>query len=95
MNCHLCGNKFVIRTDPKACDYIFVSGVEKRIDEFETKEPEVKDPEVKEVPEVKPKLDPHTFYKLENVTLDKEKPEFDLPRLEKLLELKEANKNDY
>jgi hypothetical protein len=31
MNCHLCENKFAIRTDPKNCDYIVVSGLEKRV----------------------------------------------------------------
>ena len=31
MNCHLCGNKLVIRTDPKNCDYIVYSGLEKRV----------------------------------------------------------------
>jgi coiled-coil domain-containing protein 130 len=30
MNCHLCENKFVVRTDPKNCDYVLVSGIEKR-----------------------------------------------------------------
>lgn len=33
MNCHLCSNKFVIRTDPQKCDYTIVSGLEKRVSE--------------------------------------------------------------
>lgn len=65
MNCHLCDNKFVIRTDPKSCDYTLVSGVEKRIEEFDPK-----DAEVREVPdsETRQKLDTNAFFKLENVT---------------------------
>lgn len=31
MNCHLCSNKLVIRTDPKGCDYQIISGLEKRV----------------------------------------------------------------
>ncbi len=31
MNCHLCSNKLVIRTDPKSCEYLVVSGLEKRV----------------------------------------------------------------
>mmetsp|Transcript_5609 Transcript_5609/g.4276 ORF Transcript_5609/g.4276 Transcript_5609/m.4276 type:complete len:85 (+) Transcript_5609:152-406(+) len=35
MNCHHCPNKFVIRTDPKGCDYTFVNGIERRIKEYD------------------------------------------------------------
>lgn len=31
MNCHLCSNRLVIKTDPKNCDYVIVSGLEKRV----------------------------------------------------------------
>jgi coiled-coil domain-containing protein 130 len=31
MNCHYCGNKLALRTDPKNTDYILYSGLEKRV----------------------------------------------------------------
>jgi coiled-coil domain-containing protein 130 len=31
MPCHLCSHRFVIRTDPKNCDYLLVSGLDKRV----------------------------------------------------------------
>ena len=33
MNCHLCSNVLIIRTDPKTCDYEVFSGLEKRVSE--------------------------------------------------------------
>ncbi len=38
MKCHLCDQKFVIETDPKACDYKLVSGVKKKNEEWDPEE---------------------------------------------------------
>mmetsp|Transcript_19389 Transcript_19389/g.18502 ORF Transcript_19389/g.18502 Transcript_19389/m.18502 type:complete len:85 (-) Transcript_19389:47-301(-) len=43
MNCHSCSNKLVVRTDPKNCDYTFVSGLERRHKEYEASEAGVMD----------------------------------------------------
>lgn len=34
MPCHLCSHQLVVRTDPKGCDYILASGLEKRVNPF-------------------------------------------------------------
>lgn len=36
MTCHLCSHPFVVRTDPKTCDYILVSGIDKRVSTVHT-----------------------------------------------------------
>ena len=41
MKCHLCDQRFVIETDPKACDYKLVSGVKKKNEEWEPEEANV------------------------------------------------------
>lgn len=33
MNCHLCGNRLVIKTNPEKCDYDIVSGLERRYEQ--------------------------------------------------------------
>ncbi len=35
MKCHLCPQKFVIETDPKICDYVMVSGVKRKNEEWD------------------------------------------------------------
>ena len=32
MNCHLCGNKITVQTDPENTDYKFISGAHKIVD---------------------------------------------------------------
>ena len=34
MNCHRCGNKMTIRTDPKGCDYLLINGCEKKMEDW-------------------------------------------------------------
>ena len=38
MNCHNCIGKFVIETDPKACDYKLVSGVKRKNEQWDPEE---------------------------------------------------------
>ena len=38
MNCHLCGQRFIIKTDPQNRDYEFVSGLHRKVESFDTKE---------------------------------------------------------
>ena len=42
MKCANCDNIFVIRTDPKSCDYVFVSGVKKLFSEYLQSKKQVK-----------------------------------------------------
>ena len=42
MKCPNCDNQFVIRTDPKGCDYVFVSGVKKLFSEYLQSKKQVK-----------------------------------------------------
>ena len=38
MNCHLCGQRFIIKTDPENRDYEFVSGLHRKVETFDVKE---------------------------------------------------------
>lgn len=38
MNCHICGQRFIIKTDPQNRDYEFVSGLHRKAESFDTKE---------------------------------------------------------
>ena len=44
MKCPGCGGQFKIRTDPKTCEYIYVSGIKKLFSEFlDSKKKEVRE----------------------------------------------------
>lgn len=68
MNCHLCGNKMVIRTDPEKGDYIMISGVERRIEDLS----QIENAAVIETTsdQTKKGLESNAFFKLENVIAD-------------------------
>lgn len=38
MNCHLCGQKFIIKTDPQNRTYEFVYGLRRKVDQFDVKD---------------------------------------------------------
>ena len=38
MNCHLCGQRFIIKTDPQNRDYEFVSGLRRKVETFDVKD---------------------------------------------------------
>lgn len=38
MNCHLCGQRFIIKTDPQNRDYEFVFGLRRKIETFDVKD---------------------------------------------------------
>ena len=44
-------------------------------------------------PQHRQKLDTNAFYKLENANSDKQKADADIPRLEKLIEINQKNKD--
>ena len=101
MNCHLCSNKLVIRTDPKSCEYIVVSGLEKRVSiRVDIKFLKPEDIAVDGQPTTEPvdpnkreKLETNAFYKLENANEDKLRAEADNPRLERIIELNKVGKD--
>ena len=38
MNCHLCGQRFIIKTDPQNRDYEFVFGLRRKVETFDVKD---------------------------------------------------------
>jgi len=91
MKCHLCGNLLIIQTDPKGCDYKLVTGCEKKQEEWDTS----KTGNLEYKPEETAKLQQDAFYKLENTVIDQNKGEEELPRLQRIIEYKNAEKDDY
>ena len=68
MKCHLCDTLLVIRTDPKGRDYEFVSGVRRKVEEFE--------PEDNELPalatdETRLLMEKDPLFKMEHAETDK------------------------
>ncbi|CDW84099.1 UNKNOWN [Stylonychia lemnae] len=94
MNCHLCSNRLVVRTDPKGCDYILYSGLEKRA---ASENPEQQQLAQSQIDQHKRRelIDNNAFYKLENANEDKLRADADIPRLQKILEIKQNNKDDF
>lgn len=92
MNCHLCGHLLSVRTDPKNCDYILSGGLEKRPETLGAAEADIP-VDQKALGEHKKQLESNAFYKLENARADRVKADMDVPRLEKLMELKERDKD--
>ena len=70
LKCHLCDNKMVIRTNPKASDYDFVSGCRKKDEDFTAADNETTE---LATAETKQRLVTDPFYKLEYAEADKRK----------------------
>ncbi|KAM9958375.1 hypothetical protein ACTFIW_001237 [Dictyostelium discoideum] len=86
MKCHQCSNQFEIQNDPKNTDYKLISGLKKRIEQF--------NPEDSELPssfiikyDNNDNDNNDTLLKLENKKLDIEKGKKESTQLEKLQEI--------
>ena len=67
MKCPQCPQKFVVRTDPENCDYIYVSGAKRIFQASDCKdESRIRDESVQR------KVDENPFFKLEVQHRDKE-----------------------
>eukprot|EP00347_Sterkiella_histriomuscorum_P003106 403365563 len=116
MNCHLCSNRLIIKTDPKACDYVIVSGLEKRPEDLKegsiennqnptgleitdlTLKSQIEAPSTNVVIEERNHrklIENNAFYKLETANEDRLKFDAELPRLQRILDIKAGEKNDF
>lgn len=81
----------MIQTDPKGCDYELVQGCERKVEEWDSS----KVGNVEYKPDETKKLSEDAFYRLENSAIDNLKGEEELPRLQRLIEHKKSEKDDY
>lgn len=90
MKCPQCPQKFVVRTDPENCDYIYVSGA-KRIFQVGdcTDQSRIRDEAVQR------KIDEDPFFKLETQFKDKEAYGAMEHVIEKIQDHQERGNNDF
>jgi coiled-coil domain-containing protein 130 len=81
MKCHLCSGLIVIQTDPKASEYVLVSGGRKRVESFDSKDAGTYDLGSTHNKEL---LESNPFFQLEHAQQDQSKALADKPHLEKL-----------
>jgi len=67
MKCHMCSNYMELQTDPQAQDYVCVSGVNRKMEEYTAKDNETIELTAEEI---KQKLESDPFYKLEHKNED-------------------------
>jgi coiled-coil domain-containing protein 130 len=92
MKCHLCPNRIVMETDPKACDYKVASGGRRKNESWAPEDNETI-PLMDNEERIKMTSDP--MYRLEHTTKDKVKAEKDQPALIRLMKLKATQNDDY
>jgi coiled-coil domain-containing protein 130 len=92
MKCHLCSNRFEIETDPKNTDYVCVSGLRKKVEEW-TPQPEDHVAQLV-TPEEQYRLQEDPFYRLEHAREDQQRAREEAPRIEQLLQLREERSRD-
>jgi coiled-coil domain-containing protein 130 len=90
MNCHLCGNKIIVRTDPENTDYKFVEGANKILSTENATDVEF----IRDAEEVR-KIREDPFARLENEVKDQAKGEEEKPRIQEIIEIQEKWKDDY
>nr|XP_023670171.1 coiled-coil domain-containing protein 130 [Paramormyrops kingsleyae]XP_023670173.1 coiled-coil domain-containing protein 130 [Paramormyrops kingsleyae] len=92
MKCHLCVNYIEMQTDPATCDYVIVSGAQRKEERWDMAENEqILTTEHSE----KEKLETDAMYKLDHGGRDKEKLRASLPTLNELQEQQAAWKDDF
>lgn len=91
MKCHLCDNWFEIHTDPKASDYVIVSGAKRKV---ETWDPAENGTAVLPDDVEQAKLANNAFFRAEHEANDQQKAKETTPSLEKLLELRKQDWSD-
>ncbi|KAM4036734.1 putative splicing factor YJU2B [Anomaloglossus baeobatrachus] len=92
MKCHLCVNYIEMQTDPASCDYVIVSGAQRKEERWDMAENEqVLTTEHEE----KQKLETDSMYRLEHGVKDKEKLQRAAPSLSELQEAQSAWRDDF
>ncbi|XP_066449810.1 probable splicing factor YJU2B [Eleutherodactylus coqui] len=92
MKCHLCVNYIEMQTDPASCDYVIVSGAQRKEERWDMAENEqVLTTEHEE----KQKLETDSMYRLEHGVKDKEKLQKAAPSLSELQEAQSAWRDDF
>ena len=92
MKCHLCSGEIVIQTDPQNADYICVSGVRRKIEEWQ---PSAEDQMiVMKTDEERKRLAEDVMYGVEHQAEDERKLEEAGPRMEQLLALNSRDWQD-
>lgn len=92
MKCHLCVNYIEMQTDPATCDYVIVSGAQRKEERWDMADNEqILTTEHSE----KEKLETDAMYKLDHGGQDKEKLQAALPSLSELQEMQSSWKDDF
>ncbi|KAK2819586.1 hypothetical protein Q7C36_021232 [Tachysurus vachellii] len=92
MKCHLCVNYIEMQTDPATCDYVIVSGANRKEERWNMAENEqILTTEHTE----KEKLETDAMYKLDHGGKDKEKLRAAIPSLSELQEFQSGWKDDF
>ncbi|KAJ8363026.1 hypothetical protein SKAU_G00118570 [Synaphobranchus kaupii] len=92
MKCHLCVNYIEMQTDPATCDYVIVSGANRKEERWDMADNEqILTTEHSE----KEKLETDAMYKLDHGGRDKEKLRASLPSLSELQDMQSSWKNDF
>lgn len=92
MKCHLCVNYIEIQTDPATCDYVIVSGAQRKEERWNMAENEqILTTEHSE----KEKLETDAMFKLDHGGKDKEKLRAAIPSLTELQEMQAGWKDDF
>lgn len=92
MKCHLCVNYIEMQTDPQTCDYVIVSGAQRKEERWDMAENEqILTTERTE----KEKLETDAMYKLDHGGKDKEKLKKALPSLSEIQDHQSGWKDDF
>ncbi|KAK1153714.1 coiled-coil domain-containing protein 130 [Acipenser oxyrinchus oxyrinchus] len=92
MKCHLCVNYIEMQTDPASCDYVIVSGAQRKEERWDMKDNEqILTTEHSE----KEKLETNPMFKLEHGSQDRGKLQRALPSLSHIQEKQEAWRDDF
>lgn len=92
MKCHLCVNYIEMQTDPANCDYVIVSGAQRKEERWDMSENEQI---LTTEHEQKQKLETDSMFRLEHGVADKEKLQKAVPSLSDLQEAQSAWKDDF
>ncbi|CAH2272885.1 Hypothetical predicted protein [Pelobates cultripes] len=92
MKCHLCVNYIEMQTDPANCDYVIVSGAQRKEERWDMSENEQI---LTTEHEQKQRLETDSMFRLEHGVADKEKLQKAAPSLFELQEAQSAWKDDF
>ncbi|XP_006023467.1 coiled-coil domain-containing protein 130 isoform X2 [Alligator sinensis] len=92
MKCHLCVNYIEMQTDPANCDYVIVSGAQRKEERWD---PQDNEQVLATEHEEKKKLETDAMYRLEHGATDQGKLQRALPTLSNIQEAQSAWKDDF